>query len=54
MHIFYEAICSVYDDIPSHKLNNHTRCGESILCLVYYSIFIQISADVFFIAHRFQ
>ena len=47
----YEAICSVYYDILSHKLNKNTCSRESILCITYYSIRIWISTDTFVIAH---
>ena len=36
----YQEICNVYDGILSHKFNKRIRCGDSILCLTYYSIII--------------
>ena len=49
----YKVVFNVYDGILSHKLMKLTHCDESILCLTYYIIRIQMYTDIFIIAHCF-
>ena len=54
IHMKLFVIPGMYDGILPHKLKKLTRCGESIVCLAYYSILILSSAGLFTIARGFR